>query len=42
LLNRANFDLPDNFSGSPTFGLGLSAGAPPHILFGARLMFSPT
>ena len=39
LLNRANFDLPDNFFGSPTFGQVLSAGAPRHIQFGARLMF---
>jgi hypothetical protein len=39
LLNRANFDLPDNFYGSPTFGQVLSAGAPRHIQFGARLMF---
>jgi hypothetical protein len=39
VLNRANFDLPDNFFGSPTFGQILSAGAPRHIQFGARLMF---
>jgi hypothetical protein len=39
LLNRANFDLPDNFYGSPTFGQILSAGAPRHIQFGARLTF---
>ena len=39
LLNRANFDLPDNFFGSPTFGQVLSAGAPRHIQFGARFMF---
>ena len=39
LLNRTNFDLPDNFFGSPTFGQILSAGAPRHIQFGARLMF---
>jgi hypothetical protein len=39
LLNRANFDLPDNFYGSPTFGQVLSAGAPRHIQFGARLSF---
>ncbi len=39
LLNRTNFDLPDNFYGSPTFGQVLSAGAPRHIQFGARLMF---
>ena len=37
LLNRTNFDLPDNFYGSPTFGQILSAGAPRHIQFGARL-----
>jgi hypothetical protein len=39
LLNRANFDLPDNFYGSPTFGRILSAGSPRHIQFGARLTF---
>jgi hypothetical protein len=39
LLNRTNFDLPDNFFGSPTFGQILSAGSPRHIQFGARLMF---
>jgi hypothetical protein len=39
LLNRTNFDLPDNFFGSPTFGQVLSAGAPRHVQFGARLMF---
>jgi hypothetical protein len=39
LLNRANFDLPDNFYGSPTFGQVLSAGAPRHIQFGIRLMY---
>jgi hypothetical protein len=39
LLNRTNFDLPDNFFGSPTFGEILSAGAPRHLQFGARLMF---
>jgi hypothetical protein len=39
LLNRVNFDLPDNFFGSSTFGQILSAGAPRHIQFGARLMF---
>lgn len=39
LLNRTNFDLPDNFFGSTTFGRILSAGAPRHIQFGARLMF---
>ena len=39
LLNRVNFDLPDNFFGSPTFGRILSAGPPRHIQFGARLSF---
>jgi hypothetical protein len=39
LLNRVNFDLPDNFFGSPTFGQILSAQSPRHIQFGARLMF---
>lgn len=39
LLNRSNFDLPDNFLGSPTFGRILSAQSPRHIQFGARLMF---
>jgi hypothetical protein len=39
LLNRTNFDLPDNFLGSPTFGRILSAGSPRHIQFGARLTF---
>ena len=39
LLNRVNFDLPDNFYGSPTFGQILSAQSPRHIQFGARLMF---
>jgi hypothetical protein len=39
LLNRANFDLPDNFFGSPTFGQVLSAGAPRHIQFGVRITF---
>ncbi|HUP38989.1 MAG TPA: carboxypeptidase regulatory-like domain-containing protein [Vicinamibacterales bacterium] len=39
LLNRTNFDLPDNFYGSPTFGQILSAGPPRHIQFGARFSF---
>ena len=39
LLNRVNFDLPDNFFGSPTFGQILSAGSPRHIQFGARFLF---
>ena len=39
LLNRVNFDLPDNFYGSPTFGQILSAAPPRHVQFGARLSF---
>ena len=39
LLNRTNFDLPDNYFGSPTFGQILSAGSPRHVQFGARVMF---
>ncbi len=39
LLNRTNFDLPDNFFGSPTFGQILSAAAPRHVQFGVRVMF---
>ncbi len=39
LFNRDNFDLPDNFLGSPTFGQILSAGSPRHIQFGLKLMF---
>ena len=39
LLNRPNFDLPDIFVGSPTFGHILSAGSPRHIQFGLKLLF---
>jgi hypothetical protein len=39
LLNRPNFDLPDIFVGSPTFGRILSAGSPRHIQFGLKLLF---
>jgi hypothetical protein len=39
LLNRTNFDLPDNFLGSPTFGRILSAGSPRRIQFGTRLIW---
>jgi hypothetical protein len=39
LFNRVNFDLPDNFLGSPTFGRILSAQSPRHIQFGVRLLF---
>lgn len=39
LFNRANFDQPDNFFGSPTFGQILSAGAPRRVQFGVKLLF---
>jgi hypothetical protein len=39
LLNRANFDLPDIFFGSPTFGSIQSAESPRRIQFGAKILF---
>lgn len=39
LLDRANYNLPDNFLGSPTFGQILSAQAPRRVQCGARLLF---
>lgn len=39
LFNHPNFNLPDNFFGSPTFGRILSAQSPRHIQFGAKLLF---
>ena len=39
LFNRANFDLPDIFVGSPTFGRILSAQNPRRIQFGLKLLF---
>ena len=38
-LNHPNFDLPDIFLGSPTFGSILSAQSPRHIQFGVKFMF---
>jgi hypothetical protein len=38
-LDRANFGLPDNFIGSPTFGRILSAGDPRRIQLALRLLF---
>jgi hypothetical protein len=38
-FNRANFDLPDGFLGSPTFGRILSAGSPRRIQFGVKALF---
>jgi hypothetical protein len=39
LFNRTNFNLPDNFLGSPTFGQILSAQAPRRLQFGLKLIF---
>jgi hypothetical protein len=39
LLDRTNFDLPDNFLGSPTFGRILSAGSPRRVQFGLKVSF---
>jgi hypothetical protein len=39
LLNRANYDLPDNFVGSPTFGRILSAREPRRLQFGLKILF---
>jgi hypothetical protein len=38
-LNHPNFNLPDIFLGSPTFGRILSAGSPRHIQLGLKLLF---
>ncbi len=39
LFNRANFGLPDNFIGSPTFGQILSAGSPRRLQLGLKFLF---
>ncbi len=39
LFNHPNFDLPNNFLGSPAFGTISSAQNPRHIQFGAKLLF---
>ena len=39
LANRPNFDQPDNFVGSPSFGSILSAGQPRRLQFGLKLLF---
>jgi hypothetical protein len=39
VFNRGNFDLPDAFLGSPTFGRILSAGSPRRIQFGVKALF---
>jgi hypothetical protein len=39
VFNWVNYDLPDAFLGSPTFGQILSAGAPRRVQFGVRAVF---
>jgi hypothetical protein len=39
LFNRANFNQPDNFLGSPTFGQVLSAQSPRRLQLGAKVLF---
>jgi hypothetical protein len=39
VTNRVNYDLPDSFFGSPTFGKILSAGSPRRFQFGIRTTF---
>src|SRR4029453_10943552 len=39
LFNHPNFNLPDNFLGSPTFGRISSAKDPRHIQFGLKFFF---
>ncbi len=39
ILNSTNFDLPDGFLGSPTFGQVTSAGDPRRCQFGIKLIF---
>jgi hypothetical protein len=39
LFNHPNFNLPDNFLGSPTFGRITSAQSPRHIQFAVKLLF---
>ena len=39
IFNRTNFDLPDAFLGSPTFGQFLSAQSPRRFQFGVKYVF---
>jgi hypothetical protein len=39
LFNSANFNLPDAFVGSPTFGRIVSADSPRRCQFGVRVSF---
>jgi hypothetical protein len=38
-LNHTNFDLPDNFLGSPTFGKISSVASPRRVQFGLKLIW---
>jgi hypothetical protein len=38
-LNRANYNLPDNFIGSPTFGQVVSAQDPRRVQFAFKLLY---
>ena len=39
LFNHTNFNQPDNFLGSPTFGQILSAQSPRRFQLGAKVLF---
>jgi hypothetical protein len=39
LLNHANFELPDIFAGSPTFGRIQAAGSPRRIQFAVKIVY---
>jgi hypothetical protein len=39
LLDRVNYDQPDNYVGNPSFGAILSAGSPRRIQLGLKLLF---
>jgi hypothetical protein len=39
LLNHTNFNLPDNFVGSPTFGQLVSAQDPRRVQFALKFLF---
>jgi hypothetical protein len=39
LFNHPNFNLPDNFLGSPTFGRITSAREPRHVQLGVKVLF---
>jgi hypothetical protein len=39
LLNRVNYDQPDNYVGNPSFGAILSAGSPRRVQLGLKLLF---